>query len=81
MDGRIRVNCLSPGMTLTPVYNNSKGEMEPWVETYQAKSAASVALQRNAKPEEMAHAILFLCTNTFVTGVTLDVDGGNVIKP
>jgi NAD(P)-dependent dehydrogenase (short-subunit alcohol dehydrogenase family) len=76
-DGRqVRVNCLSPGMTLTPVYGDSD-----WVKDYQHRSAAAVPLQRNGKPEEMAHAIAFLQTNLFVTGITIDVDGGNVIKP
>lgn len=76
-DGRlVRVNCLSPGMTMTGAYGESE-----WAKQYQAKAAASVPLQRNGQPIEMAHAICFLQTNTFITGVTLDVDGGNVIKP
>ena len=73
---RIRVNCLSPGMTLTPTYGDA-----PWVKDYQARSAAAVPLQRNGKAEEMAHAIAFLQTNLYVTGLTVDVDGGNIIKP
>jgi NAD(P)-dependent dehydrogenase (short-subunit alcohol dehydrogenase family) len=32
-------------------------------------------------PEEMANAIFFLLTNTFVTGHVLDVDGGFVNMP
>eukprot|EP00462_Mataza_sp_D1_P018070 CAMPEP_0175139342 /NCGR_PEP_ID=MMETSP0087-20121206/10848_1 /TAXON_ID=136419 /ORGANISM="Unknown Unknown, Strain D1" /LENGTH=597 /DNA_ID=CAMNT_0016422339 /DNA_START=169 /DNA_END=1962 /DNA_ORIENTATION=- len=76
-DGRkIRVNCLSPGMTLTGVYGTSE-----WANYYQEKAAKSVPLQRNGLPREAAHAINFLQTNTFITGVVLDVDGGNVIKP
>ena len=62
-------------MTLTGVYGDSA-----WAKDYQAKAAASVPLQRNGLPEELAHAIVFLQTNTFVTGVTIDVDGGNLIK-
>ena len=27
-------------------------------------------------PEELAHAVLFLMTNTYVTGIVLNVDGG-----
>ena len=76
-DGKhVRVNCLSPGMTLTGVYGTSD-----WAIEYQKRAAASVPLQRNGLPEEMAHAIVFLQTNTFMTGVTIDVDGGNIIKP
>ena len=76
-DGRrVRVNCLSPGMTLTPTYGDS-----PAMKLYQQKSAEAAPLQRNALPAEQAHAILFLMTNTFVTGVILDVDGGLVSGP
>ena len=31
---------------------------------------------RLGKPEEIAHAIIFLCENDFVTGTSLIVDGG-----
>jgi NAD(P)-dependent dehydrogenase (short-subunit alcohol dehydrogenase family) len=31
---------------------------------------------RIGKPEEIAHAIVFLCENDFVTGINLLVDGG-----
>ena len=76
-DGKqVRVNCLSPGMTLTGVYGDSD-----WAKDYQARSAAAVPLQRNGLPEEMAHAIIFLQTNTFITGLTVDCDGGDIIKP
>ena len=30
-------------------------------------------------PEEVAHAILFLIKNEFVTGTTVDVDGGALL--
>jgi NAD(P)-dependent dehydrogenase (short-subunit alcohol dehydrogenase family) len=47
-DGRrVRVNALSPGMTLTPVYADSEHMRE-----YQAKVAESVPVQRNAIPQE-----------------------------
>mmetsp|Transcript_50542 Transcript_50542/g.116654 ORF Transcript_50542/g.116654 Transcript_50542/m.116654 type:complete len:291 (-) Transcript_50542:186-1058(-) len=76
-DGRmVRVNCLSPGMTLTPVYGDSDA-----MKAYQAKCAAKVPLQRNSLAEEQAHAILFLMTNTFVTGLVLDCDGGHIVMP
>ena len=59
-DGRkVRVNCLSPGMTMTGVYGTSS-----WAQAYQAKAAASVPLQRNGQPEELAHAVAFLMTNS-----------------
>mmetsp|Transcript_4600 Transcript_4600/g.9986 ORF Transcript_4600/g.9986 Transcript_4600/m.9986 type:complete len:114 (-) Transcript_4600:605-946(-) len=76
-DGRlVRVNALSPGMTLTPVY----GDSEQMV-AYQAKTAAKVPLQRNSLPEEQAHAVMLPMTNTFITGHVLDCDGGFVNMP
>jgi len=77
---RVRVNCLSPGMTMTPVYAGADGQVDPAILAYQQKTAEAVPLQRNGQPEEMAHAIFQLQTNTFITGVVLDVDGGNIVK-
>jgi pteridine reductase len=39
----------------------------------------SILLKRVGTPEEVAHAVQFLVENTFVTGVTLPVDGGRTI--
>lgn len=63
-------------MTLTPVYGDSEG-----MKDYQEKTAAKVPLQRNALPQEQAHAVLFLMTNKFVTGIVLDCDGGFLNMP
>merc|ERR1712032_569378 len=63
---RVRVNCLSPGMTMTPVYQGADGEVDPAILAYQQKTAEEVPLQRNGQPEEMAHAIYQLQTNTFI---------------
>jgi pteridine reductase len=40
---------------------------------------ASTALHREGTPEHVAHAVLFLLENDFVTGVCLPVDGGGTI--
>ena len=39
-------------------------------------SCATLPLGRIGKPEEVAHAALFLAENSFTTGTILDVDGG-----
>jgi NAD(P)-dependent dehydrogenase (short-subunit alcohol dehydrogenase family) len=76
-DGRrVRVNAISPGMTLTPVYGGSDD-----IQSYQEKIAQSVPVQRNAIPEEQAHAVVFLMTNRFMTGHILDCDGGYLNRP
>jgi NAD(P)-dependent dehydrogenase (short-subunit alcohol dehydrogenase family) len=71
----VRVNVVCPGMVETPMtegfLRNAAGEVEPvLVNRY--------ALRRPASPEEIAAAILFLTSeeSSFVTGVTLPVDGG-----
>ncbi|MEK6817752.1 MAG: SDR family oxidoreductase, partial [Nanoarchaeota archaeon] len=35
-----------------------------------------VPLKRLGKPEEIAHAVIFLVENEFVNGIILSVDGG-----
>lgn len=71
----VRVNVVCPGMVETPMtqgfLRNSAGEVDPAL-------ANRYALRRPAAPEEIAAAILFLTSaeSSFVTGVTLPVDGG-----
>jgi NAD(P)-dependent dehydrogenase (short-subunit alcohol dehydrogenase family) len=38
--------------------------------------AKRIPLRRIAEPEEVAHAIRFLMTNSYVTGSTVTIDGG-----
>lgn len=68
----VRVNCLCPGLTLTPAVqtNNTKQQLQ--------KYARSLPLQRIASPEEIARAALFLASpdSAFMTGAALVVDGG-----
>jgi NAD(P)-dependent dehydrogenase (short-subunit alcohol dehydrogenase family) len=71
----VRVNVVCPGMVETPMtqgfLRNASGEVEPAL-------ANRYALRRPASPEEIAAAILFLTSDesSFVTGITLPVDGG-----
>jgi NAD(P)-dependent dehydrogenase (short-subunit alcohol dehydrogenase family) len=71
----VRVNVVCPGAVETPMtqgfLRNAAGEIDPvW--------AARYALRRPATAAEIASAILFLTSAeaSFVTGVTLPVDGG-----
>ena len=71
----VRVNVVCPGAVETPMtqgfLRNAAGEVDPvW--------AARYALRRPAVADELAAAILFLTSaeSSFVTGVTLPVDGG-----
>ena len=45
-------------------------------ETALATATATHLIPRAGLPEEVASAIMFVATNRFVTGTTVDVDGG-----
>ena len=67
----IRVNSIAPGWIDTDI---NKGLTKEYVESETSK----IALKRWGQPEEIAKAVLFLCSEdaSFVTGSTLVVDGG-----
>ena len=66
----VRVNCILPGPVMLP---ESLSEHE-------VKGAvAGTLLKRPGRPENVAHAVVFLIENDYVTGVCLPVDGGRTI--
>jgi NAD(P)-dependent dehydrogenase (short-subunit alcohol dehydrogenase family) len=71
----IRVNCVCPGNVETNILKRDTAEeaAEFW-----RQAARLEPMQRNAQPEEIANAILFLACDeaSFVTGCPLLVDGG-----
>ena len=77
----IRVNCICPGTTLTPLIERLF-ELEKDPETAKNVIAARHPLGRFAQPEENAQAVLFLASEeaSFITGATLPVDGGYTAK-
>lgn len=68
----IRVNCICPGPTETPLLHRA---LDP---DFLRKFAATLPVGRTAKPEEIAAGALFLASDeaSFITGIALPIDGG-----
>ena len=75
-DQNIRVNCLCPGRTLTPLVEKVISESEDPEITRRILSEDR-PMKRMGKPEEIAAGILFLASDaTYATGTILAIDGG-----
>ena len=72
----IRVNLLCPGITETPMHQRLRGIVGD--DLYDKGLLPTVHLQRIGRPEEIANAIVFLCSDasSYISGSTLTVDGG-----
>ena len=72
----IRVNLLCPGVTDTPMHQRLRGIVGD--DLYDKGLLPTVHLKRAGRPEEIARAIMFLCSDesSYITGTTLTVDGG-----
>jgi pteridine reductase len=68
---RIRVNAVAPGAVLLP---------QDWPEEAARRLAASTPLGRIGKPDDVFNAVVFLLENEYVTGETLVVDGGRLVR-
>lgn len=67
----IRVNSIAPGLIQTPMTEHLPKELKD-------RAIQESALERLGQPEEVARAVLFLCSDlsSYITGQTLRVDGG-----
>jgi NAD(P)-dependent dehydrogenase (short-subunit alcohol dehydrogenase family) len=81
---KIRVNALCPGLTDTPmlpkfVNRNNDPSVQ---EENTRKLNAAIPMGRPGRPEELAHAALWLLSDdaSYVTGIALPVDGGYVCR-
>jgi 3-oxoacyl-[acyl-carrier protein] reductase len=69
----VRVNCVAPGLTLTPMQDSMPEEAIDM-------AAGMIPLGRAGLPLDIAHVILFFASDgLFVTGQTLLVDGGGAM--
>lgn len=69
----VKVNCVSPGPTDTPLLREHAGSG-----SVIEKMVKAIPLRRIAQPEEIANAIVFMASeeNSYITGQTLSVSGG-----
>lgn len=74
----IRVNAVAPGYTRTPMIQKYLDDPE----YAEALEKRLIPMGRVGRPEEIANAIVFLLSDaaSYVTGHTLNVDGGWVIQ-
>lgn len=72
----IRVNAVLPGMVLTDMTTNVFTTEESL-----KRFSSRIPMGRLARPEEVASAVLFLCSDdaSYITGAGLSVDGGSTI--
>ncbi len=68
---RIRVNAVAPGAVLLP---------DGWADDAAKALVATTPLGRLGKPDDVFAAVVFLLENDFVTGETLAVDGGRLVR-
>jgi NAD(P)-dependent dehydrogenase (short-subunit alcohol dehydrogenase family) len=75
----IRINCVCPGNVETNIIKRATAAE---VSEFWRQAARGEPMGRNAQPDEIANAILFLASDeaSFVTGTSLVVDGGYLAR-
>ncbi len=73
---RIRVNVVSPGTIDTPMVSMQGAERE----AFYSKATQNNLIPRAGTADEVAEGIMFVIQNDFVTGTTIDVDGGWLLQ-
>lgn len=75
---KIRVNCINPVAGETPLLATFMGQDTPQM---REKFVASIPLGRLSQPLDIANAALFLASDEaeFITGASLEVDGGRCV--
>ncbi len=73
---RVRVNCVAPGIVITPMGQDTLASLPP---DYIQKKLLS---DHFATPEEVARCIAFVASPllSFMTGATIDINGGRELR-
>lgn len=71
-----RINVVSPGMIDTPMVGLTGGERTE----FYGKATAGNLIPRPGTADEVAQGIVFAVQNEFITGTTIDVDGGLLVS-
>lgn len=76
----IRVNCICPGDTDTPLLRDEAKQLQHEEEAFLASSAVDRPLERIGTPQDIGKGVLFLASDmaSWVTGTVLTVDGGGL---
>lgn len=71
----IRINAVSPGFIATEILSNVPKDMLQ-------QMSDSIPLKRMGRPEEIAHAVVWLCSDaaSYITGHNLVIDGGLTVQ-
>ena len=77
-DRGVRVNAIAPGTILTPINEQVREDKSEW----KRQRRADVPLGRLGTPEDVAGPAVFLASDeaSYITGHTLVVDGGGLIR-
>jgi NAD(P)-dependent dehydrogenase (short-subunit alcohol dehydrogenase family) len=72
----VRVNCVAPGVTLTPMGQETADNLPP------DYARTRLLAQRFAAPDEIARCIVFLASPAagFIIGATIDINGGRDLR-
>jgi NAD(P)-dependent dehydrogenase (short-subunit alcohol dehydrogenase family) len=74
-DKNIQINAIAPGLTESEGVRANDG-----FDMARGPTVASRSIKRDMLPEDLTGSLLFLCTpdSNFITGQTINVDGGKV---
>jgi len=72
---KIRVNCVSPGLTITPM------SLKGWTKEEMEETKQKNPMKRLGQTTDMANAVLFLLSDeaSYITGENINVSGGALL--